>query len=238
MYKTSYVWDLPLRIFHWLLVVSFTIAYVTSVIGGLWLEWHMHTGLFILSLVVFRICWGFLGSTHSLFRNFFPTPSRLVAFFRSNWNTLGHTPIAALSVFMLIILLSAQVSLGLFTFNDEIEIYGPLYDLIGADMSERFTSYHSTIFDLLTLFILLHLFAVTYYTVLKGKQMLRPMITGFQENENNNTAVAINGGGIVRCLFALFIAGSFFVSLESGYLLQLLLHDPAPLSASPSPPSW
>ena len=74
------VWDLPLRLFHWLLAGLVVAAYVTVELGGNWMEWHGRIGLAILGLLIFRLAWGVAGSTHARFSGFFPTPGRLGAY--------------------------------------------------------------------------------------------------------------------------------------------------------------
>ncbi|MEY4593479.1 MAG: hypothetical protein RIR18_2374, partial [Pseudomonadota bacterium] len=91
------VWDLPLRLFHWLLAISIGSAWVTAELsedlGEGAIEIHSKIGLFILGLVSFRIVWGFVGSTHARFAHFFPTPSRLKAYLSGDSHPLGHNPV-------------------------------------------------------------------------------------------------------------------------------------------------
>ncbi len=70
------VWDLPLRVFHLLLIGAMVAAYASGSAGGLWLPWHSRVGEFIVALLVFRLVWGFIGSTYSRFASFLPTPAR------------------------------------------------------------------------------------------------------------------------------------------------------------------
>ena len=66
------VWDFPLRLFHWGLLVSIVGAVVSVKAEALWI--HERFGLTVLGLIVFRIFWGFLGGHYSLFRQFLATP--------------------------------------------------------------------------------------------------------------------------------------------------------------------
>ncbi|WVM91623.1 cytochrome b/b6 domain-containing protein [Halopseudomonas pachastrellae] len=112
------VWDLPLRLFHWLLALSVTGALVTISLGGNWMVWHERCGLAVIGLLAFRLVWGLCGSTHSRFASFFPTPARLKAYISGNWQHQGHNPIGAFSVFALLGLMAFQAVTGLFSNDD------------------------------------------------------------------------------------------------------------------------
>ena len=77
--KQVLIWDLPTRLFHWLLAAAITAAYFTGENGGNWLVWHGRLGLFIVGLIIFRIIWGFGGSTYARFRTFVRGPSTIKA---------------------------------------------------------------------------------------------------------------------------------------------------------------
>jgi len=72
------VWDLPIRLFHWALALCVILGIIFVKIGGNAMQWHAYCGYIALALVLFRIIWGFLGSWHSRFANFIPTPKRLI----------------------------------------------------------------------------------------------------------------------------------------------------------------
>lgn len=70
------VWDLPTRLFHWLLVISVVGCFVTIKLGGLWMDWHVRFGLLALGLLTFRLVWGLIGGYYSRFSHFLPNPVR------------------------------------------------------------------------------------------------------------------------------------------------------------------
>lgn len=177
MKVTIHIWDLPLRLFHWLLAIAVAAAYVTAKIGGALIDWHGRIGLFILGLLVFRILWGFVGSTHARFLTFFPTLPRLIAYLKGRWQGIGHNPLGALSVFALLAVLAAQVGTGLFA-NDDIAFVGPLFNFVDKSVSDRLTGLHNTIFDLLLAFIVLHVVAIVFYRWVKKTNLVVPMLTG------------------------------------------------------------
>ena len=71
------IWDLPTRLFHWLLVLAMVAAVITGELGGGLMDWHGRIGLGIVGLLAFRLAWGVLGSTYARFAQFFPTPARI-----------------------------------------------------------------------------------------------------------------------------------------------------------------
>lgn len=172
------VWDLPLRIFHWALVVAIVAAYVTAEFGGSeWAQWHGRIGSFVLALLVFRVVWGFIGTRHARFRSFVPTPARVATYLSGRWQGAGHNPLGALSVIALLLLVAAQVVTGLFA-NDDIAFAGPLSDWLGKSASDRLTGWHQQLFYVLAALIGLHLVAILFYLLVRKSNLIAPMITG------------------------------------------------------------
>ena len=177
---TVQVWDLPLRIFHWALVLAIVAAYVTAEFGGSeWAQWHGRIGAVVLALLVFRLVWGFIGTHHARFASFAPTPSRIAAYLRGRWQRAGHNPLGALSVFALLFVVAAQVTTGLFA-NDDIAFAGPWSDWVSQSTSDRLTGWHQQIFYVLAGFIGLHLVAILFYLLIRKSNLVSPMITGKQ----------------------------------------------------------
>jgi cytochrome b len=217
-----YIWDLPLRLFHWLLVVTLLAAYVTGQWGGLWLDWHARLGLVALALVVFRLAWGFLGSRYARFGDFMPTPARLRAYLLARWEGIGHTPLGGLAILALLGLVLAQVGLGLFAWNEDTEFHGPLYDLVSTDMSNRLTAWHRQSVNVLLGVVGLHVLAIGYYYWFKRKNLLLPMITGTMDLPVQRDVQATRGAGTWQLLLALCLAGIVFWCIQSGSLLRWL----------------
>ena len=180
MKVTIHVWDLPHRLFHWLLAISVVAAYITAKIGGEFIDWHGRLGVFILGLLVFRVIWGFIGSTYSRFSTFFPTFSRVKTYLKGQWQGIGHNPLGALSVLALLLAVAVQVGTGLFA-NDDIAFEGPFFDLIDKDLSDRLTGLHSTTFYILLGFVVLHILAIVFYSLIKKNNLVKPMLTGKKE---------------------------------------------------------
>lgn len=172
------VWDLPTRLFHWLLVICVAGAFATIKAGGLWTEYHLLFGYAVLGLILFRIVWGFVGSSHARFARFVRGPRAIAAYLGGTMpRTPGHNPLGALSVVAMILLLGYQAVTGLFA-NDDIFTEGPLAGLVGKDWSDRLTGLHKL--DELPILILvgLHLLAIIWYRVAKKQKLTRAMVTG------------------------------------------------------------
>ncbi|MCK6404888.1 MAG: cytochrome b/b6 domain-containing protein [Rhodocyclaceae bacterium] len=221
------VWDLPTRIFHWVLVLLIAAMIVTGKVGGNLIDWHGRIGLALVALIAFRIVWGFAGSTYARFASFFPTPYRLRAYLRGEWSTPGHNPLGALSVFGLLGLIVLQLATGLIG-NDDIAFRGPLFELVGKTLSDRATGLHKLMTNLLIALIVLHVAAIVFYARVKKDNLVKPMLTGWKEHAGRPAS----GGGIVAFIAAAII-GTGAAWGASGIWL------PAPPPPPPSStPAW
>ncbi len=170
------VWDLPLRLVHWLLagLIAFSWWSVNYHHTG----WHIWSGCAILTLLIFRLLWGFVGSSTARFSNFVRGPRAVVNYLRGKWTGVGHTPLAALSVLALLGAVAIQASLGLFA-EDEDGIYmGPLARLVSSDTSDRVRDIHALWFNIVLGLIALHVLAIVYYRLFRSQKLTKPMITG------------------------------------------------------------
>ncbi|MDR3056412.1 MAG: cytochrome b/b6 domain-containing protein [Zoogloeaceae bacterium] len=204
--KKIKLWDLPTRLFHWLLVASIAALFITIKVdmdNGI--GWHAKIGLFVVGLIAFRLAWGFIGSTYARFFQFFPTPSKIIAYLKGEWHELGHNPLGALSVFALLALTAAQAGLGLFT-SDDISFQGPLYGLIDGELALTFTGWHRWLAYGLLAFVGLHVASILFYKLVKKHNMVIPMLTGKTEVADNEAGKAAKGGGGVALIIALVIA--------------------------------
>ena len=222
------VWDLPTRLFHWLLVLAFSAMVITGQLGGNLIEWHGRLGVLLCGLLAFRLVWGLVGSSYARFGQFFPTPGRIRSYLQGQWQGVGHNPLGALSVFSLLGLLSLQLLSGLVA-NDDIAFTGPLYALVSSDFSTSATGWHKWLANLLIGLVLLHVLAIAFYARVKKHNLLKPMITGQQEHP---TAEPATGGHLPMLLLALTI-GVLASVLASG----IWLPEPPPPPAVQTP-SW
>lgn len=176
-------WDLPTRLFHWLLALLILAAYLTRKNSDN-LAWHKWTGYAILVLVVFRVLWGFAGSSTARFSAFAYGPGAALRyaldFLRSRPRRfLGHNPLGGIVVFVMLGLVAAQGVLGLFSYDDHDSIDGgPLSGRISEGLMASLTAWHIWLFYILLYVIIAHIAASILYLLWKGENLVGPMITG------------------------------------------------------------
>lgn len=180
------VWDIPVRVFHWSLVICIIGLFITAQLGGNWMEWHKKLGFVVLGLVSFRIVWGFVGSYHARFANFVRGPQTVIGYFKGLLKNeaphfLGHNPMGALSVVALLASLLFQAVTGLFA-NDDILLEGPYAGAVSKATSDFLTKLHKLNSNLLWILIAIHLAAIAYYYFKKKENLVKPMLTGDKDS--------------------------------------------------------
>lgn len=173
------IWDLPTRLFHWLLVLAVVGLIITGNLGGNWMVWHARLGLTVLALLVFRVAWGLVGGRWSRFASFSYSPRKLIHYLRGRAaaNGVGHSPLGALSVWAMLAVLTVQVGTGLVT-DDEIAFTGPLARLVETSTALAATAWHKGPGKLALLALIgLHVVAIVVYH-LRGKRLVPPMLHG------------------------------------------------------------
>ena len=177
------VWDLPTRLFHWLLALCVVASVITAKIGGAAMVWHFRLGYLALGLLAFRVVWGLVGGRWSRFTSFFYAPGRVWAYLRGQrdprgLDEVGHSPLGALSVWALLGLLLAQVGSGLFA-DDEIANVGPLNRFVSGSTAHWLTGWHKEVGEsVLIALLVLHVLAVLFYRWARRLDLITPMITG------------------------------------------------------------
>jgi cytochrome b len=184
------VWDLPVRLFHWSIVVLIAAAWTTQEFNKM--EWHMWIGYAILALLLFRIVWGFAGSDTARFVRFLKSPAAALRHLshlrrREPDREIGHNAAGGWVVLLMLVLLGVQAGTGLFS-NDDSDTDGPLVHLISKDRSDWLSKIHSLNFNLILAVIVLHVAAIAAYAVLKRQNLVRPMLTGTKELPGDTAA--------------------------------------------------
>ena len=207
--NTVRIWDLPTRLFHWLLAVSVIGLIVTAKVGGDAMNWHFRLGYVVFALLLFRLVWGFVGGRWSRFASFFPTPARLGRYLRGRARPedhAGHNPLGAFSVLAMLLVLAAQVGTGLFS-DDDIAFAGPLTGLVAGSTVRAASSYHKDVGQLLVIgLVALHLLAIAFYFFAKRKNLVRPMVTGDKTRAEAGGVTAATDGFRRRALALVLIA--------------------------------
>ncbi len=181
--KGTLVWDLGVRVFHWVLVVLLMALWATAESEGDWMGVHRWLGTAVLALVLARLIWGFIGSETARFAKFLKGPRAVIGYFRQ-WRGqgdeslhAGHNPAGGWSVVLLLALLLLQAVTGLFS-NDDIFFEGPLSSLVSKALSDRLTGIHHLLFNALLAAVVLHVLAVVAYWIFKRNNLVLPMILG------------------------------------------------------------
>ena len=200
------VWDLPTRLFHWLVVLSIIGSYTTAKLGTEWMPWHMRLGYFMIGLLVFRIIWGLIGPRHARFVNFIKGPTSIAAYLKGGLKTVGHNPMGAGMVVLMLVLLAVQATTGLFS-TDDIAFVGPYNPSVSHALAEKLTGIHHFNFNLILAAVVLHLCAIAFYTFVKKERLVPAMIHGHKPLEVVPAHEAIPTSQLWKALIVIAVAG-------------------------------
>ena len=209
------VWDLPVRIFHWLLALLVVAQVVTASIGGNALQFHAFGGYAILTLILFRLLWGFFGGTHARFRDFVRTPGTVMRYAKSmqadpHARPRGHNPLGGWSVLAMLGSLLVQAATGLFA-NDDVMMEGPLAKHVSGRTSELATAIHDVNAVIVLTLVALHIAAVLYYLLVRKDNLIVPMITGHKPSAIPNESTRYGSNWIAAVLLGCSAAVVYFV---------------------------
>ena len=180
MYVLRRVWDAPIRLFHWAVVLLVCSSWVTQHEG--WIDQHMRCGYAMTTLLLFLLIWGFAGSDTARFARFLKSPvaalHHLARVYRGEPDhEIGHNAAGGWMVLVMLGLLCVQAGTGLCA-NDEVSVEGPLAQLVGPGNSDWLSHIHAVNFRLIEAAIVLHLLAILTYRVWCGHRLVTPMVTG------------------------------------------------------------
>ena len=203
------VWDVPVRIFHWVLVLLIVSQITTVSFGGNAMEYHVLGGYSILTLVLFRTVWGLVGTRHARFANFIRGPLAVFRYARSlagsgNEKHAGHNPLCGWSVLAMLASVLVQAASGLFA-DDEIMTTGPLWKYVSDDVASMFGAIHETNALVLLTLICIHMGVILFYLVRKKENLIVPMFSGVKTSLDERAESLRPGQGIVRALIVLVI---------------------------------
>ena len=176
------VWDLPVRLFHWLLAASVVTSWAMAELG--FMRLHFLCGYTILTLLLFRLGWGIVGSHPARFATFVRGPRAALEHLRELRlppdrvpPVLGHNPLGGWMVVTLLLVLLVQAGSGLFT-SDDIMVDGPFVDLASNTAVKTLSTTHRLLFDLIFVLVATHVAVIAAYLVIRRENLIRPMITG------------------------------------------------------------
>lgn len=209
--KKHLVWDIPVRLFHWLLVLCLFGQWLTTEVLDDAMDIHFYIGYFTLGLIIFRLIWGFVGTKYAKFNNFISGFMTMLTYLQSVTSkqhtlSIGHNSVGGLILPAVIILVGLQAISGLFT-TDDIVYSGPYYDSANTEIQEWMQWLHHNIFDVLLAIIGLHLVAIGWYLVFLKHNLIGPMLDGKKAVtqkegiEHSQLIKAI----LIMCLVAIFV---------------------------------
>jgi cytochrome b len=209
--KKNLVWDIPVRLFHWLLVLSLFGQWLTAEVLENSMHIHFFIGYFTLGLIIFRLLWGFFGTRYAKFSSFIAGPKAIIGYLQTLVSkqktvTTGHNPLGGLLLPAVLILVGLQAISGLFT-SDDIVSAGPYYDTVNSTIQKWMQWLHHNVFDVLIGLVVIHVLAITWYQWGLKHDLITPMLTGKKVIE---TSKGIPHSKLVRALI-LAIVVVFFV---------------------------
>lgn len=214
------IWDAPVRLFHWALVACVVVSVVSGMTGGNAMQIHLWSGYTILALVVFRLLWGFVGSTYARFADFIYGPRAVWSFARALFNRgavqsidyAGHNPLGGWMVAIMLVLLLLQAGVGLFA-NDDIVTEGPLVRLVSKDTSDWLTTLHKLNSKIIIALVVIHVAAVLFHLLVKRENLIWPMISGYKKLSTKTffKQAHFRSSWFALGLFAVVVAGVYFL---------------------------
>ena len=206
------IWDLPLRVFHWSLVACVAGAFLSIELAEdnpAFMPWHKSFGLAVLSLLLFRLVWGFVGGSHARFSHFVKGPAAILDYLRqfkshrTPW--IGHNPLGALSVLAMLASLLVQAGSGFL-----MSKWGLLLPIVGESAMHLVRELHEANPGLLVALVALHLAAIAYYAIVRHDNLVHPMLSGKRKIPADLPAEDSQGGspllgGLILALAALAV---------------------------------
>ncbi len=181
------IWDWPVRLTHWLFVLCIAVSWWSAEQRAM--DWHRYSGYTLLGLLIFRIYWGFAGSSTARFSQFLRHPRQIIEYLREPRYThrdAGHNPLGGWSVAAMLTMMFAQVGIGLFVSDVDGLESGLLSHLVSFDTSRTLADVHEIVFNIILTLIALHIAAVLFYLLVKRDNLIGAMLTGRSRNVRLN----------------------------------------------------
>ena len=216
------IWDLPLRLFHWLFALSIVASYVTAKLGFDWMQWHFYLGYWTIGLLVFRILWGIFGPRHARFGSFIRNPSAIWLYLKGMFHpdttrSIGHNPVGGLMVLLMLLLVAVQAGTGLFT-TDAVVWAGPYNPSVSESTASFLSTVHNWNFNFIIGAVVLHIGAILFYAFYKKQNLVVPMLHGHLPAVLVPEHEAIKSSQLFKALVVSLAA--------AGFVYWLLAHAP------------
>ena len=210
MNKKVLVWDIPVRLFHWLLVLCLCGQWFTAEVLEDAMEIHFYIGYFTLGLVLFRLIWGFIGTKYAKFTSFVAGPKSMLAYLkgitqRNHVFSVGHNSVGGLLLPAVILLVGLQAISGLFT-SDDIFYSGPYSNSASSEIQQCMQWLHHNIFNILLVIIGLHLLAIFGYLVCLKHNLISPMLNGKKPIPQKD---GITDSQLIKAVFVVVVVAMF-----------------------------
>ncbi len=223
------VWDLPLRVFHWLFAASILASWGTAQLGFTWMQWHLYLGYWMMGLLLFRIIWGFIGPRHARFTSFVKGPAEVWRYARGFTGgaaeavrSVGHNPLGGLMVILMLLLVAFQVSTGLFA-TDDVTWTGPFYPAVSDALAKTLTALHHLNFNFIWAAMGLHVAAIAWYAWVKKQNLVPAMLTGWKPAEAVPAGEAIASSQLWKAAIVIALSAA---------VVWWILHQAPPPSSS------
>ena len=202
------VWDLPTRLFHWLLVASIMTSVLTGFFDGIFgastIDWHQRSGYLAIGLIAFRLVWGFVGGTYARFGSFLRGPGAVLRYTRSlvgqgkipESPALGHNPLGGWSVVAMLAAVMVQAVTGLFISLEDYGFEAPLAKHVSRAASDRMNGIHEWAVWVILALVVLHLAAILFHAIIKKTNLVTAMLSGFRRVPSVKPEDASRGGNI------------------------------------------
>jgi len=181
------VWDLPVRVFHWLLVAGFFVAYLTE--DDL-LTLHVWAGYLVSGLLIFRIVWGFTGNQYARFGNFLCNPIQSINYIKDaialkSKRYIGHNPAGATMIVLLLFSLLMTCITGFAVYGAD-QVAGPLAGIVGSENEELWEETHEFFANFTFLLVFVHILGVAFESFIHGENLVKSMWNGYKKSMDNS----------------------------------------------------
>lgn len=178
------IWDIWVRLFHWSLAISVGFQLLSGGTGWLFFDWHRTVGELVLSLIIFRILWGFVGSGNARLGQLFQNPKAALmhigSLFRRQYHVeRGHNAAGGWAVLVLLLILTTQAVTGFFVADEDELLEGALYGTLSSSNTEIAMRIHRLNAELIMIMVGVHIVTVFVYLLYARQNLIKPMITGW-----------------------------------------------------------